>query len=378
MWSFAPHDISVILALTGHLPLQATATGGAYLQPNIADVTVSNLLFDRGTRAHVFVSWLHPYKEQRMVVIGSRQMLVFEDTRPENKLVLFDKQIEWKNGIDGKRQGRGESRFRSIAMNPCGGMRCTSSNVYATRQAPRTPGEEGVRVLQVLQACQRSLQMNGEPVQVEADQRRGRWRAYKRRKMEAREYFVHESSYVDQPCEIGAGTKIWHFSHIMKNCRIGERCNIGQNVVISPDVMIGRNVKIQNNVSVYTGVILEDDVFCGPSMVFTNVVNPRSHVIRRDEYKTTLVKRGASLGANSTVVCGITIGRYAFAGAGAVLTHDVPDYALVAGNPARVRGWMCACGIKLQFAGDGEEEKAQCGACGCRYIKRSVQVSLLE
>jgi UDP-2-acetamido-3-amino-2,3-dideoxy-glucuronate N-acetyltransferase len=190
-------------------------------------------------------------------------------------------------------------------------------------------------------------------------------------------YFVHESSYVDQPCEIGTGTKIWHFSHVMKNCRIGERCNIGQNVVISPDVVIGSNVKIQNNVSVYTGVILEDDVFCGPSMVFTNVINPRSHVVRRDEYKTTLVKRGASLGANSTVVCGITIGRYAFAGAGAVITRDVPDYGLVAGNPARLRGWMCACGIKLQIAG-GEEEQVQCTACGCRYVKKGVQVAALE
>lgn len=188
------------------------------------------------------------------------------------------------------------------------------------------------------------------------------------------DYFVHESSYVDEPCEIGPGTKIWHFSHIMKNCRIGRGCNIGQNVVISPDVTIGSNVKIQNNVSVYTGCILEDDVFCGPSMVFTNVINPRSHVIRRDEYKTTLVRRGASLGANCTVVCGIAIGRYAFAGAGSVLTRDVPDYALVVGNPARIRGWMCACGIKLKLEADGGTETAQCSACGCRYLKEGLAV----
>ena len=176
-------------------------------------------------------------------------------------------------------------------------------------------------------------------------------------------YFVHQSSYVDEPCEIGAGTKIWHFSHVMKNCRIGDGCNIGQNVVISPDVVIGSNVKIQNNVSVYTGCILEDDVFCGPSMVFTNVTNPRSHVIRRDEYKTTLVRRGASIGANSTVVCGVTIGRYAFIGAGSVVTRDVPDYALLYGNPARIRGWMCQCGIKIEFTnGTGA-----CPSCGARY-----------
>jgi UDP-2-acetamido-3-amino-2,3-dideoxy-glucuronate N-acetyltransferase len=185
----------------------------------------------------------------------------------------------------------------------------------------------------------------------------------------ARPYFVHESSYVDEPCEIGAGTKIWHFSHIMRDCRIGEKCNIGQNVVISPGVTIGRNVKIQNNVSVYTGCILEDDVFCGPSMVFTNVTNPRSHVVRRDEYKTTLVKRGASLGANSTIVCGVTIGRYAFVGAGSVVTRDLPDYALFYGNPGRLRGWMCACGIKLSLGtGDGSEEAA-CAACGAVYTR---------
>src|ERR1700690_2146630 len=175
--------------------------------------------------------------------------------------------------------------------------------------------------------------------------------------MENTDYFVHESSYVDAPCSIGAGTKIWHFSHVMAGSTLGRGCHIGQNVGISPGVTIGHNVKIQNNVSVYTGCILEDDVFCGPSMVFTNVVNPRSHVTRKDEYKTTLVRRGASLGANSTVVCGTTIGRYAFVGAGSVVTRDVPDYALVYGNPARVRGWMCACGIGLEFDGG---DRAKC------------------
>jgi UDP-2-acetamido-3-amino-2,3-dideoxy-glucuronate N-acetyltransferase len=180
------------------------------------------------------------------------------------------------------------------------------------------------------------------------------------------DYFVHESSYVDDGCEIGAGTKIWHFCHVMTGARIGRRCNIGQNVVISPGVILGDNVKIQNNVSVYTGVVLEDDVFCGPSMVFTNVVNPRSAVIRRDEYRPTLVRRGASLGANSTVVCGHTLGRYAFVGAGAVVSKDVPDYALVVGNPARIAGWMCACGVKLA-AGAASPADVRCGACGAAY-----------
>src|SRR6185295_11835327 len=189
-----------------------------------------------------------------------------------------------------------------------------------------------------------------------------------------KDYFVHESSYVDEPCEIGEGTKIWHFSHVMADSKIGRGCNIGQNVVISPRVVIGDNVKIQNNVSVYTGVELEDDVFCGPSMVFTNVTNPRSHVSRKDEFRQTLVKRGASIGANATVVCGHTIGRYAFIGAGAVVTRNVPDYAMVVGNPGRVAGWMCQCGARLHFEQTGTSERATCSACGAGYAKESDSV----
>jgi UDP-2-acetamido-3-amino-2,3-dideoxy-glucuronate N-acetyltransferase len=180
-------------------------------------------------------------------------------------------------------------------------------------------------------------------------------------------YFVHPSSFVDENCSIGAGTRIWHFCHVMSGSAIGARCNIGQNVVISPDVVIGDNVKIQNNVSIYTGVTLEDDVFCGPSMVFTNVVNPRSHVSRKDEYRRTLVKRGATLGANCTIVCGHTIGRYAFVGAGTVVTRDVPDYALVVGNPGRVAGWVCRCGVKLT-SGAAAPARAACAACGTTYV----------
>lgn len=189
-------------------------------------------------------------------------------------------------------------------------------------------------------------------------------------------YFVHESSYVDEPCEIGEGTRIWHFSHVMAGSKIGRRCNIGQNVVISPQVVIGDNVKIQNNVSVYTGVELEDDVFCGPSMVFTNVTNPRSHVPRKDEYRKSLVKRGASIGANATVVCGNTIGRYAFIGAGAVVTRDVPDFAIVVGNPGRVVGWMCQCGVKLDLSIEPQAAgSAACSACGSVYVQQDGSVA---
>jgi UDP-2-acetamido-3-amino-2,3-dideoxy-glucuronate N-acetyltransferase len=175
--------------------------------------------------------------------------------------------------------------------------------------------------------------------------------------------FVHESSYVDDGAQVGDGTKIWHFSHVMSGAIIGRHCNIGQNVVVSPGVVIGNNVKIQNNVSVYTGVTLEDDVFCGPSMVFTNVINPRSHIPRKDEYRPTLVRRGATLGANATIVCGRTIGKYAFVGAGAVVTSDVPDHALVLGVPARIAGWVCSCGAKVAD-GPVRPDRAACSACG--------------
>src|SRR5262249_6898034 len=179
------------------------------------------------------------------------------------------------------------------------------------RERPRTDGESGLTVLSILEACEHSLRDGERPVEVARP---------------SQDYFAHPTVAVDHPCEVGKGTKIWHFSHVLARSRLGSNCNIGQNVVIGPDVTIGNNVKIQNNVSVYTGVELEDDVFCGPSMVFTNVINPRSHVVRKHEYKRTLVKKGASIGANATIVCGVTIGRYAFIGAGAVVTRDVPDY----------------------------------------------------
>ncbi|WP_027420374.1 acyltransferase [Crocinitomix catalasitica] len=178
------------------------------------------------------------------------------------------------------------------------------------------------------------------------------------------DYFAHETAVIDQPCKIGDGTKIWHFSHIMPNCVLGENCNIGQNVVISPDVVLGNNVKVQNNVSIYTGVICEDDVFLGPSMVFTNVINPRSAVNRKNEYLKTVVKKGASIGANATIVCGNPIGEYAFIGAGAVVTKEVPAYALLVGNPAKQIGWMSTFGEKLEFNAQNE---ATCPTSGEKY-----------
>ena len=179
--------------------------------------------------------------------------------------------------------------------------------------------------------------------------------------------FVHDSAYVDDGATLGEGTKVWHFCHVMPGAVIGAGCSLGQNVVIMGGTKIGNNVKIQNNVSIYEGVELEDDVFCGPSMVFTNVINPRSHVPRKNEYKKTLVKRGATIGANATVVCGVTLGEYCFVGAGAVVTRDVPAHALVAGVPAKRTGWMCECGVKLE---EGILDIA-CGACGKTYSRKS-------
>lgn len=188
------------------------------------------------------------------------------------------------------------------------------------------------------------------------------------------EAFVHESAYVDAGAQVGAGTKIWHFCHVMPKAVIGRDCTVGQNAVIMNHVRVGDRVKIQNNVSLYEGVTLEDDVFCGPSMVFTNVINPRAHVSRKDEYRPTLVRRGASIGANATIVCGVTLGEYCFVGAGAVVTKDVPAYGLVTGVPARRTGWVCACGTVLRGAGPAY----RCEACGAGYALRDGALAPLE
>jgi UDP-2-acetamido-3-amino-2,3-dideoxy-glucuronate N-acetyltransferase len=219
-----------------------------------------------------------------------------------------------------------------------------------TRSRPETDGEEGLNVLRILQASQQSLNENGKVIEL--------GKAPPAPSPHKPRPFVHGTSVVDEDVVIGEGTKIWHFSHVLSGSRIGGRCNIGQNVVIGPDVTIGDGCKIQNNVSVYKGVTLEDEVFCGPSMVFTNVYNPRASVSRMDEVRPTLVKKGATLGANATIVCGNTIGRYAFVGAGAVVTGDVPDHALVVGNPARQVGWVCECGGRIR------EDSGACSECG--------------
>jgi UDP-2-acetamido-3-amino-2,3-dideoxy-glucuronate N-acetyltransferase len=236
-----------------------------------------------------------------------------------------------------------------------------------TRHTPRTDGHEGLRVLTVLQQCQDALAGKASVITTPSAKR------YAQSAKPA--YFVHESAFIDEDVEIGEGTTIWHVSHILRNSRIGIDCRIGQNVVVGPNVSIGNGVKIQNNVSVYEGVTLEDDVFCGPSAVFTNVYNPRSEIRRMDELRPTLVRRGATLGANCTIVCGVTIGRYAFIGAGAVVTRDVPDFALVVGNPARIIGWICVCGNHIEQNGNGAG--GVCGSCHRTYRMSGEEVVAL-
>lgn len=345
-WSFAPHDISMLLSLAGEMPESVRTSGGNYLHSRIADVTMTDMVFPSGLRAHIFVSWLHPFKEQKFVVVAGRKMAVFDDTLPwEEKLLLYPHKIRWEAGQPVPDKAEAEK----VVLDQGEPLRSECDHFLhciRTGETPRTDGEEGLRVLRVLNAGQRSLDKDGDAV-VPAP-------------ANAPAYQAHESTVIDEDVEIGAGTQVWHFSHILGGTRIGENCRIGQNVVIGPDTIIGNRCKIQNNVSVYKGVTIEDDVFCGPSMVFTNVYNPRCEVPRMDQIRPTLVRKGASLGANSTIVCGNTIGRYAFVGAGAVVTRDVADHALVLGNPARQSGWICECGEKLP-------EDLVCEVCGKAY-----------
>jgi UDP-2-acetamido-3-amino-2,3-dideoxy-glucuronate N-acetyltransferase len=335
LWSFAPHDISMILALIGQEPERVTAEGGAYLHKTIADVTTTHLSFAGGERAHIFVSWLHPFKEQKLVVIGDRAQAVFNDGEPwDRKLQLFPHKIEWRDTVPVPEKAEAEP----VALETGEPLQLECAHflhAIARGTTPRTDGREGVRVLKVLARASAALKGTAPAAKPEAE------------KPTYPGVTIHESAYVDAPAEIGAGSKIWHFSHILPRTKIGRDVIVGQNVVIGPDVIVGDRCKLQNNVSLYKGVTLEDGVFCGPSCVFTNVMNPRAEIERKNEFRATLVKKGATIGANSTIVCGTTLGEYCFIGAGAVVTRDVPAYALMVGSPARRIGWMSRAGERL-------------------------------
>lgn len=347
LWSFAPHDLSMVLGLMGREPESVSAVGGAWLTPGLADAAEASLDFGGGVTAQVSVSWLNPVKEQRLMVVGEEKMAVFDDTRPwPEKLTLYPHRVAWP----AQRPVAEAAEAETVELEERSPLAAQCRDFLAAMAGEKTPisdGAEGLRVLTVLEALSESLKNDGDRVALKAVR-------------SGKKYFVHPTAVVDEGVRIGEGSKVWHFSHILSGSELGEKCNLGQNVVVGPNVKVGRGVKIQNNVSVYEGVTLEDGVFCGPSMVFTNVVNPRSDIVRKDEYRPTLVKRGASIGANATVICGHTLGRWCFIGAGAVVTGDVPDHALMVGSPARQAGWVCRCGAKLP-------PELICPDCGLGY-----------
>jgi len=381
LWSFAPHDISVILSLVqGSLPESVICTGHASLTAGVADTTLTALSFG-DVKAHIYVSWLNPFKEQKLTVIGSHGLLVFDDTKPwKEKLVVYRNHLTWLHG-EAPTPSKSAGEFVDVPQSEPLSDECRHFLACCdSRTAPKTDGEEGLRVLQILDAAQRSLDQSGKAVTdlasssppISASQHFG-GSAFSLNS--ALSFFSHPSAIIDPGACIGAGSKIWHFSHVMKGAELGEGCNLGQNVVVSPGVTLGKNVKVQNNVSIYTGTTIEDDVFLGPSCVLTNVTNPRSEIKRQALYEKTLLRRGATIGANATIVCGVTIGRYAFIAAGAVVSKDVPDYAFFVGLPAKQKGWMSRHGHVLKFDDQG------CAACpesGLRYERRSGSIHCID
>jgi UDP-2-acetamido-3-amino-2,3-dideoxy-glucuronate N-acetyltransferase len=368
LWSFAPHDISMILSLAGEAPESIQTSGGYYLHQRIADVTTTHLDFPSGLRAHIFVSWLHPFKEQKLVVVGDRKMAVFDDTQdwPE-KLLVFPHHIAWQNHMPVP--VKADPERTELPKDEPLRLECRHFLDCITHgRRPTTDGNEGLQVLKVLNTSQRSLDQDGIKIRLDGKVPAGLKEdpvgsgGRGARPTIDLGVFVHETAIIDPGVSIGTGSKIWHFSHVLPGSTIGEHCNIGQNVVLGPDVSIGNKCKIQNNVSVYKGVTLDDGVFCGPSMVFTNIYNPRAEISKMDQVRPTRVKKGATIGANSTIVCGITLGRYCFVGAGAVVTRNVSDHALVIGNPAKQIGWMCVCGERLS-------DDLECMVCGKAFSK---------
>jgi UDP-2-acetamido-3-amino-2,3-dideoxy-glucuronate N-acetyltransferase len=357
LWSFAVHDIALLTGLIGADPEQVSCRGGDYLSPGIEDVALLGLTFPGGVEAQISVSWLHPTKEQRLVLVGERAMAIFDDTVPAaDKLTLVHYEIDRPAPT-----APGVGVAETVAVPVHDDLPLTRECRHflariADRERPLTDGVSGLRVLRVLEAADRSMATGGFPVIPASDAHES-------------PAVVHATATVDDGALLGPGTRVWHYSHVMSGAVIGKDCSLGQNVFVGRGVCIGNGVKIQNNVSVYEGVVLEDGVFCGPSMVFTNVMTPRAEINRKNEYRTTLVRRGATLGANCTVVCGVTIGEYAFVGAGSLVSRDVPAYALVMGVPARQRGWVCACGEKLPVG-----DVPACVKCGRRYRRNTEGV----
>lgn len=351
LWSFTPHDVSILLALCGdQVPTSVLCSGQKVVSSSIEDYVDVSLKFSNGVTAQIEASWLHPLKERRLIVYGTKGSLILNEAMPDTKAPKLHG-FKWsaKRKSDGSAVAIEKSEQDILSTSSPHGS--VDEQIHskpplqaaiehfldcaASKMSPITDGEEGVRVLRVLQAATASLEKEGVKVQLTPP-------------LPGLNVFVHPTAIVEKGAVLGPGTKVWHFSHIMPGAKLGPKCNIGQNVYIGGKAILGRNVKVQNNVSVYDGVTMDDDVFLGPSCVFTNVKNPRSHVNRRNAYLSTRIGKGATIGANATIVCGINLGSYSFIGAGAVVTKDVPAHALVYGNPARIEGWMSVSGNRLQ------------------------------
>jgi UDP-2-acetamido-3-amino-2,3-dideoxy-glucuronate N-acetyltransferase len=356
LWSFAPHDISIFQYLINNDPTEVISRGGAFIQPHIHDSTMTILNYPNNIVGHIFVSWLHPFKEHRIVVIGSKGMLSFEDSSSEKAIYFYEKGIDFVNGEPVKRDGPTDKIIYDNTQPLKTELQYFIDHLDKPKDVKIASAEDGVKVLEILERA--SLGLTTESLKTQTNDN----------KESEPKYFAHPTSFIDEPVQIGEGTKIWHYSHIQQNAQIGKKCSIGQNVNIANNVKIGNFVKIQNNVSVYEGVELEDYVFCGPSMVFTNINVPRSKYPQQGSkfYQKTLIKEGASLGANCTIVCGHTIGKHAFIAAGAVVTSDVPDYALMKGVPAKQSAWVCECGNLLARI-DSQVKKIKCSKCHIDY-----------
>jgi UDP-2-acetamido-3-amino-2,3-dideoxy-glucuronate N-acetyltransferase len=369
----------MILGLADQAPIFVEATGASYLTEGVEDIVEGSLGFENGLTARLSVSWFNPLKEQRLTVIGTERMVVFDDTAPwSSKLTVYNHKINWKDQIP---EAIKDEVSQKIPFEPVESLKeqCRTflGCVESRTQPPDSHGLEALEVMKVLLRLDLGLKKGkkehdggsalakspvtepGAPLALpDVPQEDGSG------------FFVHPTAAVDAGVKIGSGVKVWHFSHILGGTEIGPGTNIGQNVVIGPKVVIGAGCKIQNNVSVYEGVTLEDAVFCGPSMVFTNVHNPRAFIPRMNELRPTHVGFGATIGANATIVCGNNLGRFCLIGAGSVITDNVPDHALMAGVPARRIGWVCRCGVKLS-------KSLVCQACGLAYREEEGGLRLL-
>lgn len=353
LWSFAPHDISMILAIMKSVPIKIDATGSSYLNKAVEDITMTQLYFENGKKAHVYVSWLHPIKEQKLIVIGSKAMAVFNDCQGwDKKLALYESYLS-VDGETGYLLNKPEPRYISLQENEPLITECQHFlDCVESRKQPKTNGEEGINVLRVLEEADNAMKQ----IKLELENKKS-------------SVYIHPTSEVSCSAHLGDGVKVWHFSHVMDSVTIGQDSSLGQNVFIGPDVTIGRGCKIQNNVSIYAGVTLKDHVFCGPSCVFTNVLNPRAHINRKQEFKETVVEDGVTIGANATIVCGNTLGQYSMIGAGAVVTKDVKPFALMAGVPARQMGWV-------SHEGEILDETLICPRTGTQYVVNNGELQL--